>query len=152
MIDLFIDQETATTDRKPLPGADKFNGDLSKWDVLNVIDMQSMFQHASSFNADLSKWDVSSVTDMVAMFGSASSFNIDISKWDVSSVENMADMFFEASSFEQTLCGEAWLTSTADKEGMFDGSPGRICATSSTATMSTSTTTTSGSESTRRRK
>ena len=62
MNNLFVDVET--TDPKPLPGADKFNGDLSKWDVLNVMNMQSMFQYASSFNADLSKWDIPSATDM----------------------------------------------------------------------------------------
>ena len=55
MVELFLDAE-----RKPeieaIPGADKFNGDLSKWDVLDVINMQSMFQFALSFNSDLSKW------------------------------------------------------------------------------------------------
>merc|ERR1719201_2459810 len=81
---LFIDEETVLTDDpKPLPGADKFNGDLSKWEVLSVMNMQSMFHFASSFNADLSKWDVSSVNNMGAMFGDAASFNADLSKWDV---------------------------------------------------------------------
>merc|ERR1719305_422485 len=76
MKDLFVQLplEIAPTDPEPLPGADKFNGDLSKWDVLNVINMQSMFQYASSFNADLSKWDVSSVNDMTGMFNQATSF------------------------------------------------------------------------------
>jgi hypothetical protein len=61
----------------------------------------------------------------------------------------MKEMFSGASSFAQTLCG-AWLTSTANKDGMFDGSPGRICTpggkkttskTTSTSTETTSTTT-----------
>ena len=50
--------------KRPFPGADKFNGDLSKWDVSRVINMGYMFYGASSFNGDISKWDVSSVTDM----------------------------------------------------------------------------------------
>ena len=88
-------------DVNPIPGADKFNGDLSKWDVLDVISMVGMFQYAKSFNSDLSKWDVSSVT-------------------------NMAKMFKGASSFTGTLCG-AWVTVAADKDAMFEGSLGRLC-------------------------
>ena len=37
-------------------------------------------------------------------------------------------LFKGASSFAQTLCG-AWLTSTAKKKEMFEGSSGRICST-----------------------
>merc|ERR1712113_378730 len=88
--------------------------------------MGSMFLSATSFNADLSEWDVSSVTEMGAMFAQATSFNVDISKWDVSSVTSMSRMFEEASSFTRTLCGE-WFTSKANKEGMFEGSLGRVC-------------------------
>merc|ERR1712032_124897 len=82
-----------------VPGADKFNGDISKWDVSRVTNMWSMFYSASSFNGDLSKWDVSSVTDMGGMFCSAASFNGDLSKWDVSSVTDMNIVFAFASSF-----------------------------------------------------
>jgi surface protein len=38
----------------------KFTGDISKWDVSNVIDMRNMFLH-SMFNGDISKWNVSKV-------------------------------------------------------------------------------------------
>ena len=60
MGELFIDAESepkSATEPKPEPvrGANKFNGDLSKWDVLDVMTMHSMFQHASAFNADISK-------------------------------------------------------------------------------------------------
>ena len=91
------------SDPKPIPGADKFNGDLSKWDVVNVMNMNSMFQFAKSFNSDLSKWDVSAVTDMGSMFAEASSFNADLSKWDVSSVIDMESMFGDATSFNADL-------------------------------------------------
>ena len=87
----------------PIPGADKFNGDLSKWDVLNVMNMHCMFQYAKSFNADLSKWDVSSVTYMSGMFREAISFKADLSKWDVSSVIDMGAMFAAAKSFNADL-------------------------------------------------
>merc|ERR1712032_1004381 len=88
--------------------------------------MANMFNSATSFNADLSKWDVSSVTDMDAMFYCASLFDGDLSKWDVSRLQSAKLMFKWASSFKQALCG-AWLKSKADKDGMFTGSPGRIC-------------------------
>ena len=68
-----------------------FNGDISKWDVSSVTNMNSTFE-SSSFNGDISKWDVSSVTDMSHMFES-SSFNGDISKWKVTQVRNVYEMF-----------------------------------------------------------
>lgn len=68
-----------------------FNGDISKWDVSHVTDMNDMF-YRSKFNGDISNWDVSKVEDMGSMFCDAS-FNGDISKWDVSSVKNMEYMF-----------------------------------------------------------
>ena len=123
MRNLFVEEENnaekdTDTDHTaiPIPGADKFNGDLLKWDVLNVINMHSMFQFASSFNADLSKWDVSRVT-------------------------NMRNMFKGASSFTQTLCG-AWFASKANKEAMFEDSgrmfgvsSGQICRKTQTPTL-----------------
>ena len=71
--------------------ANKFNGDISKWDVSNVEDMTQMFSY-SAFNGDISQWDVSNVTNMSGMF-QASAFNGDISKWDVSNVTDMKYMF-----------------------------------------------------------
>merc|ERR1719460_2812189 len=105
--------------------ASSFNGDISNWDVSRVTNMGDMFRSASSFNGDLSKWDVSRTTSMYAMFYSAASFNGDISKWDVSKVTDMRYMFRSASSFKQTLCGK-WITSTANKDRMFEGSPGKL--------------------------
>ncbi len=72
-------------------GFNKFNGDISKWDVSNVTDMYAMFYN-SFFNGDISKWKTEKVTDMGNMFG-FSYFNGDISKWNVSNVKDMHDMF-----------------------------------------------------------
>ena len=38
----------------------KFNGDISRWNVSNTINMSWMF-HKSMFNHDISGWDVSNV-------------------------------------------------------------------------------------------
>ena len=73
-----------------------FNGDISQWDVSNVINMRGMFQH-SAFNGDISQWDVSNVEDMKYMF-SRSKFNGDISKWNTSKVVYM-NLLFESSDF-----------------------------------------------------
>ena len=37
-------------------GASSFNGDLSSWDISNVINMNYMFWGATSFNQDLCAW------------------------------------------------------------------------------------------------
>merc|ERR1719198_1497247 len=105
--------------------AEHFNGDISKWDVSSVTNMQGMFNHAKHFNTDISKWTVSSVTTFLRMFHTAEAFNHDLNLWDVSSATSLQNMFYHAKSFSQTLCG-AWATSRADKEGMFTGSRGKI--------------------------
>ena len=45
--------------------AEKFNQDISGWDMSNVTDMGGMFYHTLAFNQDISGWDVSKVTDFV---------------------------------------------------------------------------------------
>ena len=71
-----------------------FNNDISEWDVSNVTNMFGMFV-SSKFNQNISRWDVSNVTDMACMFAH-SKFNQDISEWDVSNVMNMSSMFYDS--------------------------------------------------------
>ena len=52
----------------------------------------------SRYTGDISKWDVSNVKNMNYMF-SFSHFNNDISDWDVSNVENMSGMFHNNMKF-----------------------------------------------------
>lgn len=73
-----------------------FNGDISKWNVSRVKNMENMF-YKSQFNGDISKWDVSQVENMQRIFGRAK-FNGDISEWDVSNVIKVWGMF-EVSDF-----------------------------------------------------
>ncbi|WP_169728497.1 BspA family leucine-rich repeat surface protein, partial [Williamsoniiplasma luminosum] len=42
-------------------GTTLFNGDISKWDTSNVIDMTAVFSRTKMFNQDISKWDTSKV-------------------------------------------------------------------------------------------
>ena len=74
----------------------RFMGDISRWDVSHVRNMDRMFG-GSPFNGDISKWDVSHVTDMNHMFY-YSAFEGDISQWNVSNVKDMRWMF-EHSAF-----------------------------------------------------
>ncbi|BAV94195.1 BspA family leucine-rich repeat surface protein [Ichthyobacterium seriolicida] len=99
--------------------AEKFNSDISKWDVSKVTNMSQMFSGATKFNSDISKWNVSKVTNMSSMFSSATKFNSDISKWDVSKVTNMSQMFSGAIAFNQDI-GSWNVSNVTDMIGMFN--------------------------------
>ena len=71
----------------------KFNGNISEWDVSNVMSMSYMFCNNKKFNGNISKWNVSNVIDMSFMFYGDTNFNQDISKWDVKKVRTYHDMF-----------------------------------------------------------
>jgi len=80
-----------------------FNDNISNWDVSNVTNMHGMFEDAEAFNQNLSSWNVSSVTNMSNMFSDAHAFNGDISSWNVSSVTNMSVMFSDARAFNANI-------------------------------------------------
>jgi surface protein len=65
-----------------------------------VKNMSGMFFNTDKFNQDISGWDVSSVTNMSFMFFHSRVFNQDISKWDVSNVTNFNNMFVGATSYK----------------------------------------------------
>jgi len=48
-----------------------FAGDVSRWEVGNVVSMRRMFWRAILFNGDLSDWDTSQVATMAQMFTGA---------------------------------------------------------------------------------
>ena len=72
------------TDMSKLFEYSEFNGDISKWDVSNVITMEGMFRRSkfTGKNGNISGWDVKNVKDMYDMFA-WTDFNQDISDWDV---------------------------------------------------------------------
>jgi surface protein len=45
----------------------EFNGDISKWDVSNVENMESMFA-GSKFNSDISTWNVNKKCETINVF------------------------------------------------------------------------------------
>ena len=62
-------------------GLDKFNGDISRWNVSNVTDMNCMFEGAQLFNQPIGNWNVKSVKYFQYMFKNALSFDQDLSSW-----------------------------------------------------------------------
>ena len=70
-----------------------FNGDISRWNVSNVIDMTGMF-YKSNFNQPIGEWNVNNVESMSYMF-SESKFNKDISNWKINKACCMNRMFVE---------------------------------------------------------
>lgn len=55
-------------------------GHISRWNTINITNMNSLFKYAIEFNEDISYWNTSNVIDMNNMFNNASNFNINISK------------------------------------------------------------------------
>nr|WP_307938665.1 BspA family leucine-rich repeat surface protein [Mycoplasmopsis bovis] len=48
--------------------ASSFNGDITKWNTGNVVDMSGMFWKASAFNKDISSWNIKKVKDVTVCF------------------------------------------------------------------------------------
>lgn len=82
----------------------EFDGDISQWNVSNVVNMENMFEN-SPFNGDISRWNVSSVKNMNSMF-SRSQFNGDISDWNVSNVIDGYDLFHDCIASNTETFGE----------------------------------------------
>ena len=90
-----------------------FNGNISRWDVSQVTNMNCLFYHALSFNQDISRWSTSRVTDLGDIF-SGSKFDMDINAWDVSSVTNMWGAF-RSTDFNRNI--SSWDTSKVKNMG-----------------------------------
>ena len=73
-----IDVSGIATMRQVFSGS-KFNGDISAWNVGNVLCFDGMFQN-SVFTGDISRWNTQRATSMKAMFAK-SAFKGNISTW-----------------------------------------------------------------------
>ena len=75
--------------------------DISKWDVSNVEDFESMFERCSNFTSDLLRWDFSSAKNVKFMFLNCSKFNSEVGEWKINpELTNMLRMFDGCESFE----------------------------------------------------
>ncbi len=91
------------TDMKKLFIYSNFSGDISRWNVSNVTNMEWMFLKAENFNSDIGNWDVSNVKNMDIMFFDAKKFNSPLNSWDISNVVSMSGMFVGANNFDKNL-------------------------------------------------
>lgn len=99
--------------------ARRFDQDISRWNVAQVMSMQSMFSHASSFNSPLDSWDVGRVTSLASIFEEAEMFNQPLGNWNTGQVADMHSSFKGASSFDNNI--ESWSTANvADMQRMFE--------------------------------
>jgi surface protein len=71
----------------------KFNGEISRWNVSNVTNMNLLFKN-SKFNGDISKWDVSKVDSMINMFYK-SNFTGDLVNWEPYNLEGISHIYNE---------------------------------------------------------
>ncbi|WP_298120656.1 BspA family leucine-rich repeat surface protein [uncultured Aurantimicrobium sp.] len=84
-------------------GADRFNQDISTWDVSNLVNMRGMFFGTQTFDAPIGNWDISNATDVTNMFKEAYAFNQDLSNWHTNQLFYFDGMFEDAESFNQDL-------------------------------------------------
>ena len=91
---------------------------IEKWDVSNVENMEDMFYECKLFNQDISKWNMSKVTNISGIFYRCYEFNKPLNDWDVSNVKDMLSVFCECKKFNQPL--DKWdVSNTTDMSSMF---------------------------------
>ena len=96
---------------------------LSNLDVSGVKDMANLFEKFN-FNIpikiDITKWNVNNVTNMESMFADSKGFNQDLNGWNVYGVTNMRNMFLNCTDLNQSFSN--WLIKeNAFTDGMFSG-------------------------------
>jgi surface protein len=74
---------------------EKFNSDLSNWDVSNGENFRKVFCKCLNFNSNLSRWNVSNGKYFLGMFYNCKNFNSDISNWDITNGEKFLRIFVD---------------------------------------------------------
>ena len=84
-----------------------FLGDVSDWDVSNVINFTYMFNKCEEFNCDLSKWDTTNLVKSASMFRGCEKFEgIGLEKWEINKIEVADRMFEDCINFNANI--SAW--------------------------------------------
>jgi surface protein len=99
----------------------KYNYKLSNLDVSKIEDMSSLFENFDfkSTSVDISKWNVSNVKNMESMFANSEGFNQDLNGWKVGNVKNMKNMFLDCKDLDKSF---TWLIEKDTiTNGMFTG-------------------------------
>lgn len=88
-------------------GCTNFNGNISEWDVSNVIGFGRMLWNCVSFNRPLNSWRFNtSVNSLSEMFYGCTSFNQPLDQWNVGNISDFSGLFFGCTEFNQPL--DSW--------------------------------------------
>lgn len=98
--------------------SNRFNQDISAWDMLHVESISAIFSDAKSFNQPIDLWDVSNIKDMSYAFQRAEAFDTDISNWNTKSVTTMEGMFWQNKTFSHNL--SQWCVANVVNHDYFD--------------------------------
>jgi hypothetical protein len=88
---------------------DRFNGDITNWNMKSAKSVDEMFMMALRFNQDVSKWSLPQCRnyDRMFEFTGENGFAHDISNWDMRASTHQ-DMFRDAFAFQQKFtCADA---------------------------------------------
>ncbi len=86
-----------------------FNGDLSNWDVSNVVEFSRTFRNCDLFNGNISNWNIGNVEILTQTFEGCHLFNQPLNNWNVSNVTSLRFTFKSCNNFNQDLSN--WTTS-----------------------------------------
>jgi surface protein len=115
-----VDDFTSVFDHLRNRNARNFNEDLSRWNVANGTSFVRMFYGCHVFQSDLSCWNVANATDMSFMFWSCTNFKSDVSRWKTTNANSFCFMFWSCTNFNSDVSD--WNVANATNvSGMFAG-------------------------------
>lgn len=85
--------------------------DVTGWDVSNVVEFQSMFDHFTCLTEihGLETWDMSKAESIESMFANCKNLKyIDVSNWDLSNVENATQVFDGCINLKEIYGLDTW--------------------------------------------
>jgi hypothetical protein len=68
-------------------------GHISRWNTINITNMDYLFFDRIEFNENITEWDVSNVREMNLMFYNTKKFNRNIGKWNIKNVTMAYQIF-----------------------------------------------------------
>jgi len=84
--------------RNPLETINK-KKHISRWNIINITNVEELFANLTLFNEDISDWNVSNIENMNYMFSNCINFNINISNWNINNVKYITGLFHKTSKF-----------------------------------------------------
>lgn len=100
--------------------SNRFNQDLSGWDVSRITNATDAFRDCVAFNGDVGTWRLDKLGNAQRMFKGCKVFNQPLNDWRFPELRVAIEMFSGCSAFNQDL--NSWnVSGIRDFEGMFSG-------------------------------